>query len=363
MQTLLQKFIEQSKQSLFLTIGQALEQLFAVSRPVGVLADFGEMLVAVLFGYSELEQCVRCCDYMSLTLFYRRQFGRCVFFYEFKFKAARNQLDSAESLKSAYKMLFAAMHARDYEAELRAYDNIGQQYFEAGEINRSKYFHDKCRKGVLEPDDSPIRGLFPSMRKNFGMLTVDQPTADGRPKSPNIDYYETIPLEGSHALLKLLDKRLEDEKTDFDGIRKEARKVHRRMPGDTYNRQTIILPDKTLKSVFNGGENNIGQVRHFGRDETRWNQRHRGSIQTDNNTELMTMTHRSCNRNMIVFNKHDNVGPDTFNLQKYQTYLTETGLLLIIKKLNKCGLRIEQTNKLLADYEASLDELNSLNLA
>ena len=67
---------------------------------------------------------------------------------------------------------------------MRAYDNIGQQYFESGEINRSKYFHDKSRKGLIEPDDSPIRNLFPYMRRNFSMLTVDSVLADGRSKSP-----------------------------------------------------------------------------------------------------------------------------------------------------------------------------------
>lgn len=362
-QVLLKRFIEQSKQSFFQTIDELINFIFFQIRPINLIADFAELIVAILYGYSELGQCIWCCDKISDLLFTQKLYHRLIFFYEYKAKALHSQVQISDALKCYFKMLFVALHCKDYLNEMRAYEGIGQEYFELGEIDRGKYFHDKARLGYLEPDDSEIRTLMPSMRFTYNQLHKDMRIPEGKKDlSPDLKFYEQVPLDGSHRLLEFEEARKELYNKDFSYIRSLHKNGDPKVkPEDRFfilkNKPSIlVLPDKILRSSIAMSDNKIGEINYHKEGLRRENSHRyfnlRDNLNFDNNTDALLKTHRSQNRSVTSFNRHHDMELEVgqLNYKKYQTYLTESGLLLIIKKLNKCGLQLEKHEILIKDY-------------
>ena len=64
------------------------------------------------------------------------------------------------SIKCHKKQLQLAWKTHDTQEELRAYEQLGMQYYYHGKLDKSKYYNDRYMRGKLEKVDSKIRTLY-----------------------------------------------------------------------------------------------------------------------------------------------------------------------------------------------------------
>ena len=76
---------------------------------------------------------------------------------EFKAKCFNAKCQLKIALKYTFRKLRYVLIQRDKDAELDTYDEIGMMYYKMNQIERAKFFHDKCIDLVHEPEDSSLR--------------------------------------------------------------------------------------------------------------------------------------------------------------------------------------------------------------
>jgi len=352
---ILNKLIEQTKTKFFESLKELIDFVFFHIRPLPLLATFAELIVVILHSYGEMSECIWCCDKITHSLYSNEYFDRLLPFYEYKAKAHHDIKETEQALKCSYKMLFTAMYVKDFVRELKAYEMIGLEYYELGDIDRAKYFHDKAIEGSFEQDKSETRKQFPHMRRRYNITEAKNDRRDiVRDDSPPVSYYEEVPLEGSHKLLELWERRRDVANRDVEDLRKNIR--IKKMKGSRYIPTQIALPDGIMGTCFPDGINRIGKVTTYNLpdvDPFKPISVRKELFHLENNTETMLVTHRSCNRSIKSFLLHHDkdVEQNGFIHKKYQTYLTESGLLEIIKRLNMCGLEVDKYSSYIDQYE------------
>lgn len=355
LQHLLKQFIEQSKAGFFDTVEQLMNYLLPRARPPTLIASFGELLVCILHGYSELDQCIYSCEKLIPNLLRSRLTGELVYFFEYMGRSYHSKMQNEQALKYFYKMLLAALRSGEHSKELHAYQHIAEEYYGMGDITKSRFFSEKAAQGLTEPETSTARASFDQLANRLLELYDEQEKTLQRQKSPPLSYYEDIPIEGGNRLLKMDEKRKEFLNRDIDFIRKNLPKK-RRVMAQKFDEILLEVNDVLPKTGFRGKGNNIGEVKQYRSaaelDTLRLANLKPDSIQPDNNTVTFMLTHRSTNRYIGSFNLHHKQGSDEtgFLFRHYQTYLTENGLLEIIKKFNCSGLAIEKMQRKIAEF-------------
>lgn len=79
--------------------------------------------------------------------------------YHYLTVACREALQYDKALRYVKKQLKLAWKLEDHEHELHAYDSLGMIYYYKGELQMAEYFHNRMKKGLLEPKDSNFRKL------------------------------------------------------------------------------------------------------------------------------------------------------------------------------------------------------------
>eukprot|EP01017_Pseudomicrothorax_dubius_P048423 TRINITY_DN8801_c0_g1_i1.p1 TRINITY_DN8801_c0_g1~~TRINITY_DN8801_c0_g1_i1.p1 ORF type:complete len:442 (+),score=85.47 TRINITY_DN8801_c0_g1_i1:60-1328(+) len=75
----------------------------------------------------------------------------------YKLGLCYQRLTSYSRAMSAFtKMLFLAWRVENVDAEMKAYDCIGLQYFYLGQVERARYYHEKATRGVCEGRNSAL---------------------------------------------------------------------------------------------------------------------------------------------------------------------------------------------------------------
>src|SRR3990167_1801470 len=209
LQYLLKQFIEQSKSGFFQTIEQLMNYLLPRSRPPVLIARFGELLVSILHGYSELDQCIYSCKKIIPNLLRHNRTADLIYFFEYMGRSYHSKMQNEKALKYFYKMLLATLSVNDQIRELHAYQHIAEEYYGMGDITKSRFFSEKVAKGLYEPDKSTARGAFDLLAQRLILLYEEQDKSLKREPSPPLSYYEDIPIEGGNRLLKMDEKRKE----------------------------------------------------------------------------------------------------------------------------------------------------------
>lgn len=355
LQHLLKQFIEQSKAGFFDTVEQLMNYLLPRARPPTLIASFGELLVCILHGYSEVDQCIYCCQKIIPNLLRAGLIQELIYFFEYMGRSYHSKMQNELALKYFYKMLLAALRSGDQSKELHAYQHIAEEYYGMGDITKSRFFSEKTAKGLTEPEKSTARTSFDHLANRLLEVYDEQEKTLQRQKSPPLSYYEDIPIEGGNRLLKMDEKRKEFLNRDIDFIRKNLPKK-RRVMAQKFDEIILEVNDVLPKTGFRGRANNIGEVRQYRSaaelETLRLANLKPDSIQPDNNTVTFMLTHRSTNRNIGSFNLHHKQESEEtgFLFRHYQTYLTENGLLEIIKKFNSAGLAIEKLQRKIAEF-------------
>lgn len=59
-----------------------------------------------------------------------------------------------------------ALRTQNEGVEMEVYEQLSNCYFYLGQMKKSEYFNTRFRMGVYEPQDSYIRKIYTSLRKN-----------------------------------------------------------------------------------------------------------------------------------------------------------------------------------------------------
>lgn len=354
LQNLLQKFMDQSKKAFFHYIEETINYTFFQVAPMELISEFAELIVVVLFSYSELDKCIWCCSKISDMLHSSSLYEKLSDFYEYQGKSHHLKMDSKNALRCFYKMLFVSLYEGSHALEMQAYELLGQEYYIMGNVARSKFFHDKTQYGESEPRDSEMCKLFPFMRRNYTHNHKEKLNSKIRELSPDLEYYEDLPLEGSAFVFGSGDERLKPirPQTAFNIQKKieerkviNARKRAKLDPALGYE----ISSRKTLP---------VGEITWYNRSNSEFIERVADRIGIEEakkaaRADPMIVTHRSTNRVISCFNKHhkDIIPEGAYYFPQYQTYLTESGLLNIIKHFNRCGILIEKMCKRIEELD------------
>ena len=71
-----------------------------------------------------------------------------------------------EAVKQFKKMLQLAWQEGDIAMEMQSYDNLSMDYFYLGELQKSKYYHDRMIRGKVENDHSIIKKVTCNLLKS-----------------------------------------------------------------------------------------------------------------------------------------------------------------------------------------------------
>jgi hypothetical protein len=371
LQELFDRFIGKGKAQTFELIKQIQDYVMYLIRPADLIINFAELIAGIYFGFGEYKRCIficiRCIAYCTEHSLDQRK----VPFYEMlgieslmPGRSYHQSGDSINAIKTFYKMLFLSLYTNDFYTELRALEYLGEQYYEYGDLNHSKYLQVKMAKNIVEKDDSKVRTYYPFLRKFYNRNAkkfTRQLTPDN---TPPIEFYESLPLEGSHIYLEIMEKRKEALFKDLDFVRK-AHALKKRETKSLFCGASKLSNHELKRKEKNFGlRANIGKITLFEDyklEDTEFIKPQKDSgiddiIKPDNNTDDMILTHRSPNRTLATFNKHhqDIAEKSYFNFANFQTYLTEGNLLVIIKQFNACGLQFEKISALIKEYLALL---------
>ena len=254
-------------------------------------------------------------------------------------------MDSAGALKGFFKMLYICLLQDAQAMELRAYELIGQEYYVSGDILRSKFFHDKCQLGQFEPEASEMRKIFPNLRRIYTSNHRDLIKKDRRDLSPSLSFYEELPLEGSAYVFGSGDDRIKPIRpmTSISTKEKieERKKISARIRMKMDPSLGVELKSRKLQPV--------GEITWHHKQDSEFIEKVTDRIGIEEakkaaRADPMIVTHRSSNRLITCFNKHhkDLLPEGAYYYPQYQTYLTEVGLLTIIRYFNKCGMVLEK---------------------
>ena len=78
------------------------------------------------------------------------------------------------AVKAFKKLLENSWKTNNKTQEIEAYDALSIQYFYLGDIERSKYYHDRAITGSIEPKESKIRTIYSSieMSRSIGSIEI-----------------------------------------------------------------------------------------------------------------------------------------------------------------------------------------------
>lgn len=277
------------------------------------------------------------------------------------------------ALLATYKWLFLALYLQESGSEMSAYDTLGKIYTEIGQIVRGRYFNLKYSDCIEESPTSPVRKFYPELRKKFMLVNMevhgrpnvedDEPTRD---PSPDLPFYESIPLKGQALLAELEEKRKEAYRKEFEEIREEARLGVTKDPlyaGLRKKKKPI-----TKKNLIGNIQTHNGFVPTEATDDVQL-LLSKAKIQFNNCSETVVLTHQSPNRTILIH--HQTPNPESnnpysldFKQDRIEPFLLEKNILPLVDKFNSCGLilekYIETVEKLELQYKKSSEHLDQV---
>lgn len=393
-------FTQEKNDLFFKELQNMINIVFFEVRPLQLIISVGKLIITIMYQYTEYYKCTWCCaklvklieNSLLLTAARKREFeslvqlrldnksrkkaGELIKFgkpLEFPYQAQiivksdenistlRRLLDLYkintdslhytmqydEGLRYAYKMLFLALYLNDEMYELQAYDILGREYNEIAEYSRSRYFQDKSKETYLEEPDSISRQVYPEMRRryNISKMGINDKIADIRDDSPDVEFYENVPLSKQEMLIGLQDMKHEGYFLPFEEMRKNNPFTHPRLE----NR--VRIATKNIKQ-----KNKIGTVTYYRKEKGNFgNIGKTAKLQFNNCTETALLTHKSPNRTLLSYNDHSELrGQDVFKRKYLEVVLKDQAIIPIINEFNKCGLIVQATkNDLSVLNEAS----------
>lgn len=271
--------------------------------------------------------------------------------YQRQTKAFECSGQTEPALLSAYKWLFLGLFLQDSAAEIAAYDTLAKIYTEIGEVVRGRYFNLKYADCLEEAENSPIRKLYPELKKRFILANHevhgrdDEDTSDPeRDIVPDLPFYESIPLKGQGLLAELEEKRKEAYRKGFEEIREDARTGVAKDPiyaGLRKKKKPIIK-----KNLVGNITNHNGFVPTEATDDVQL-LLSKAKIQFSNCSETVVLTHQSPNRTITIHHQTPNPQSNNpyspeFQQDRVEPYLVEQKILPLVDNFNRCGLILER---------------------
>ena len=195
------------KREIFEVLDDLMDDIYKIKTAPVAVATILNVIAWIFLVYYEFEKAIECGKKVARYSRETKVYSVALRAHECIGKAYLDTMESEKALISFYNMLLAALYLNNKKTEFRAYDLLSSAYFNLGEVERSKFFHLKLMDGELEPADSMTRKKYENMKEEYNKLRHHMD--DSRPSSPDVQYFEDLPLNGKDKLIQMIENKKE----------------------------------------------------------------------------------------------------------------------------------------------------------
>ena len=241
------------------------------------------------------------------------------------------------------KMLQCSWKINDKDHEILAYDLIGMQYYYMGDLEKSKYYHQRMVNGEFEPESSNVRRLAVL---NFLNKKNKNPLKDLNKYNENHKFNENPLSQFTENLLDSSDEGFElpnpsnrrnasepDLKKVLSQRVQTTGKIQRKY--HLLGKDLMTIVEKTRKERLIGSMRSTDEFRRLISKNISQGRINKNVINTMNNQEKILLSHLSPNRDLQSYQAYKPNGLRNINFYNINDYLYENDEFPIVVKMRE----------------------------